>query len=68
MVALGLTALIVGVVSFFYPFGRQFNPWLLFLLAALLGLRFAVRRQKIKRDQLIKEVPRRPLGLGDDEE
>lgn len=67
MIALGFTALIVGVVSYFYPFGVRFNPTLLFLLAGLLCLRFLVRRQKIKRDQLMKEVPRRPLGISDDQ-
>ncbi len=67
MVALGLTALVLGVVSFFYPFGPKFNPGLLFLLAALLGLRFAVRRSQMKRERLLKEVPRRPLGISDDE-
>lgn len=67
MVALGLSALVLGVVSFFYPFGPKFNPALLFLLAALLGLRFAVRRGQMKRERLLKEVPRRPLGIADDE-
>lgn len=67
MFALGFTALILGVVSFFYPVGPEFPPGLLFLLAALLGLRFAIRRQKVRRDQLIKAVPRRPLGISDDD-
>lgn len=67
MLALGLTALILGVVSFVYPFGPKFNPLLLFLLAALLGLRLVVRRQQIKRARLLREVPRRPLGIGGDD-
>lgn len=67
MVALGLTALILGVISFIYPFGPRFNPALLFLLAALLGLCFVVRRQQIKRERLLREVPRRPLGIGDED-
>lgn len=67
MIALGATALILGIVSFFYPFGPRFNPMLLFLVAALLGLRILVRRQQIRRAKLLKEVPRRPLGIGDEE-
>jgi hypothetical protein len=39
----------------------------LFLLAVLLGLRLAIRRQKIRREQMIKEVPRHPLGISDDD-
>jgi hypothetical protein len=67
MLGLGFTALILGVVSYFYPFGPRFNPALLFLLAVLLGLRLAIRRQKIRREQMIKEVPRHPLGISDDD-
>lgn len=67
MVALGLTALALGVVSYFYPFGPRFSPTLLFLLAALLLLRLLVRRQQVKRERMLREVPRRPLGISDED-
>jgi hypothetical protein len=39
---------------------------ILFVVAALFAARLAVRRQARKREQILKEVPKRPLGLGDD--
>jgi hypothetical protein len=39
---------------------------LIAVVLALLIARFAVRRQARKRAELLKAVPRRPLGLDDD--
>jgi hypothetical protein len=33
------------------------------IIALLAGVRVATQRQKRKREQMLKEVPRRPLGL-----
>jgi hypothetical protein len=41
------------------------NPGIVFLLLGLLGARYAARRQARKRADLLKAVPKRPLGLDD---
>lgn len=45
---------------------RRLPPTILFIIAALFAARIAARRQARKREQILKEVPKRPLGLGDD--
>jgi hypothetical protein len=45
---------------------RRLSPLILFVIAALFAARLAARRQARKREQILKEVPKRPLGLGDD--
>jgi hypothetical protein len=45
---------------------RRLSPLILFTIAALFAARIAARRQARKREQIVKEVPKRPLGLGDD--
>jgi hypothetical protein len=63
--ALGaLVALALAVFAWVRP-GR-ISPAALLVIAALLGLRYAARRQAHKREQMLKEVPRRPLGLSDE--
>lgn len=64
-------ALIVAALAVFQfsNAGSRFgnvSPALLILVAALLGARYAVKRQKEKRAELLKAVPRRPLGISDD--
>ena len=64
-------ALVLGLAlaEFIYPFGPRtlrISPGLLVILALLLALRDAVRRQARKREEILKAVPRRPLGLSDD--
>lgn len=39
---------------------------IVFVVAALFAARLALRRQARKRAQILKEVPKRPLGLNDD--
>ncbi|MGH9666444.1 MAG: hypothetical protein ACRD9L_18620 [Bryobacteraceae bacterium] len=39
---------------------------LVLIVLLLIGARFAVRRQARERAELLKAVPRRPLGLDDD--
>jgi hypothetical protein len=45
---------------------RRLSPLILFVVAALFAARIAARRQARKRSQILKEVPKRPLGLNDD--
>jgi hypothetical protein len=45
---------------------RRFPLAILFVVAALFAARLAVRRQARKREQILKEVPKRPLNLNDD--
>ena len=66
-----LAAIVVclGVVQMVRPFsGAPFNPVLLILIGLLLFARYGMARQRQKRIELMKRVPKRPLGLGDDEE
>jgi len=46
----------------------RLSPAILFLIGALMGARTALRRQARKREELLKAVPRRPLGLDEDTE
>jgi len=41
----------------------RISPQAFLVVAALLGLRYAARRQSKKREEILKAVPRRPLGL-----
>jgi hypothetical protein len=45
---------------------RRLSPLILFIIAALFAARIAARRQARKRERIVNEVPKRPLGLGDD--
>jgi FtsH-binding integral membrane protein len=46
---------------------RHLSPWYLIILVALFAGRFYVRRQVRTREQILKEVPRHPLGLSEDD-
>lgn len=67
-VMLALAAAVLAVVQFanLGPRLGAVSPGLLILIAALLGARYAVKRQKDKRAELLKSVPRRPLGISDE--
>jgi hypothetical protein len=63
---LGVIFLILAVVRMIHPFGTGtflFSPALLIVLALLLGGRYAAQREALKRAEILKKVPRRPLGL-----
>jgi hypothetical protein len=45
---------------------RRLSPLILFVVAALFAARIAARRQARMRAQILKEVPKSPLGLNDD--
>lgn len=63
---LAVIALILAVVRMIHPFGDRaslVSPGLLILLAVLLGGRYLAQREAQKRAEILKKVPRRPLGL-----
>ena len=45
--------------------GGNASPIILVIVALLLAARYAARRQALKRAELLKQVPPRPLGLDD---
>ncbi|HEY7335164.1 MAG TPA: hypothetical protein VH639_09790 [Bryobacteraceae bacterium] len=45
---------------------RRITPFILFTIAALFAARIAARRQIRKREQIVKAVPPKPLGLDDE--
>jgi hypothetical protein len=46
---------------------RHLSPWYLIILVLLFAGRYFARQQVRKREQVLKEVPRRPLGLSEDD-
>ena len=47
--------------------GSRINPGVLVIIVLLLAARYAARRQARKRSEILKAVPRRPLGLSDED-
>jgi len=59
-------ALALAIVELFQPADSRItrlSPGILLVIAALMGARTALRRQARKREEMLKAVPRRPLGL-----
>jgi hypothetical protein len=70
-VTLVLAAIVLcfGVVQMVRPFSRApFNPVLMIVIGLLLIVRYGMARQRQKRLELMKGVPKRPLGLNEDGE
>ena len=63
---LGAIAIGIAVAQKVHPFGNPVPPSVLIVIAALLVLRFVLQKQLQKRNKLLKQVPRHPLGLSDD--
>ena len=66
---LAIIAFCLAVLQLTYPSalgGTRISPVLLITLALLVAARRAVRRQVKKRAEMLKEVPKRPLGLSDE--
>ena len=61
--ALAVLALLVAIAQTVHPFGFRVHPLLLVTVAALLLLRHLMRRQHQNREELLKSIPRQPLGL-----
>jgi hypothetical protein len=62
---LAVIAISLGLIQLFNPLPAmsRISPQAFFLVGALFGLRYAVRRESQKREEILKSVPRRPLGL-----
>lgn len=58
--------LALGVVQMIHPFTGRISAGALILIGVLLGARYFARRQARSRERVLKDVPRRPLGLSDD--
>jgi hypothetical protein len=61
-----LLALGLAIFELLAPAGwhvARVSPGALLVIAALLGVRYAARRQAQKRAEILKAVPNRPLGL-----
>jgi hypothetical protein len=61
-------ALALAIVELFQPADARLtrlSPGILIVIAAL-GARTALRRQAQKREEMLKAVPQRPLGLDED--
>jgi hypothetical protein len=66
---LGVGALLAGIAEFVNPFGPVYlrrMPALLILIGLVMLAREAIWRQSRTREEILKEVPRKPLGLSDD--
>jgi len=62
-------ALALAIVELFQPaYARltRLSPGILIVIAALMGARTALRRQAQKREEMLKAVPQRPLGLDEE--
>jgi len=69
--ALAVIALAIAIAEFVGPAGLRnirISPTVLVIAALLLAARYGVKRQAKKREEILKEVPRHPLGLSDDPE
>jgi hypothetical protein len=63
--ALAVLAISMGLVQWINPLPgmSRISPQAFLLVGALFGLRYAVQRESKKREEILKSVPRRPLGL-----
>jgi len=58
--------LVLGIVVLILAIVFHMRLGFLIVIALLLALRYATILQKRKREQILREVPRRPLGLSND--
>lgn len=66
--ALALVLFVLGVVQMVKPFSAApVNPYLMLVAAVLLAARYFAVRQRMRRDELLRNVPKHPLGLDMDE-
>ena len=62
-----IVALALGIYELTQPADtRRLSPLILFTIAALFAARIAARRQLRKRQEILKAVPPKPLGLDDE--
>jgi hypothetical protein len=63
---LAICALLAGIAEFVTPFGPLYlrrMPALLIIIGLVLLAREAIWRQSRTREKILKDVPRKPLGL-----
>jgi len=65
---LGLVALALAVIQWIHPFGgrSRLSPLIVLVILLLVGIRYAARQQAQKRSEVVKAVPKRPLGITDE--
>ena len=65
---LAAVALSLAVIEWIHPFGGRprLSPSIVVVILLLVGVRYAARQQAQKREEIMKAVPDRPLGLSDD--
>ena len=64
---LAVVALGLAIAQTIHPFGLRIHPGVMLVVALLLGLRYVLRRNTQKRAEMLRDVPRRPLGILDEE-
>jgi hypothetical protein len=66
-VVLATIALSLAVIEWIHPFGGRprISPGIVIVILLLVGVRYAARQQAQKREEIVKDVPARPLGLSD---
>lgn len=64
---LGALAIGIAVAQRIHPFGNPIPAPVLAVVALLLVLRFVMQKQLRKRNTMVNEVPKRPLGISDDQ-
>jgi len=68
---LGVALLVIGIAALATPFGPPFirhNPVLVMIVGALFLARYGARTVAMRRLRMLDEVPKRPLGLSDDDD
>jgi drug/metabolite transporter (DMT)-like permease len=64
--ALAIVLLFVGVLQLVRPFSAApINPVLIIIAAVLLVARYLALRQRQKRAEILKRVPKHPLGISE---
>ena len=60
---IALVAGVLAIIQAIRPVLPRMSPEILFFIAILGGVRYALRRQSRKRERMLRDVPKRPLGL-----
>jgi Flp pilus assembly protein TadB len=62
-IVIALAAGVLAIIQTIRPVLPHVSPAILAIIALLGGVRYAVRRQARRRDRMLRDVPKRPLGL-----
>jgi hypothetical protein len=66
LLILAAGALGIAIIQEIHPFALRVQPGIMIVVALLLTLRWALRKQRRKRVEMLQEVPQKPLGLSDE--